>query len=41
MGWFWAVWRSWVVLICCGRQAAGLRGALLLMGAGGGGWLLL
>ena len=41
MGWFWAVWRSWVVLIRCGRQAAGLRGALvLLIGAGGWRWLL-
>lgn len=30
-----------MVLICCGRQAAGLRGALLLMGAGGGRWLLI
>ena len=26
MGWFWAVWWSWVVLICCGRWAAGLAG---------------
>lgn len=29
------------MLICCGRQAAGLRGALLMMGAGGGRWLLI